>query len=293
MTTGSSVLTLSAEQHYFSVLQQHEMLDQEEEQELARRYRRKKDQTALRRLINGNLRLVVKIAKEFWSRSSVSLLDLIQEGNVGLIRAAKRFDPTRRVKFSYYAAFWIKAYIHKYLMDNYRTVRIGTTQNQRKLFFNLNKTRKRLARKGIEPTPAAIANKLNVPSTDVVEMQKRIDQPDLSLNAPLYTHEGETGEQVNRLRSPEPSAAQRFEKRQLLGLLRTYIRRFKRERLDDREKAILECRLLASQPDTLQVLGDRFGVSRERIRQVERRIIEKLRNYLFDNMPDIRWLATS
>jgi RNA polymerase sigma-32 factor len=150
-----------------------------------------------------------------------------------------------------------------------------------------------LARKGIEPTPAAIVEKLNVSPTEVVEMQKRLDQPDLSLNATMHTHEGESGEQVNRFRSPEPSAAQRFENRQLLGVLHMHIRRFNQERLDEREKAILEGQLLASQPDTLQVLGDRFGVSRERIRPVELRIVEKLRNYLFDTMPDIRWLVTS
>jgi RNA polymerase sigma-32 factor len=244
-------------------------------------------------LVAGNLRLVVKIAKDFWTRSSVSLLDLIQEGNVGLIRAAKRFDPSKKVKFSYYASFWIKAHIYKYLMDNYRTVRVGTTQNQRKLFFNLSKTRSRLVRKGIEPAPEAIAKELDVSVVAVKEMQMRLDQPDLSLNASLQNREQDAGEQMDRFRSSDPTAAERIEKRQLRSLLRKHIRSLKKRDLDDRERAILERRILAPRPETLQTLGDRFSVSRERIRQLEKRIISKLRRSLFSQMPDLRYLASA
>ncbi|MGA6926801.1 MAG: sigma-70 family RNA polymerase sigma factor, partial [Desulfosarcina sp.] len=114
----------STRQVYFRNLQNHKLLDREQEQHLARRFQQTDDQEALRQLIHGNLRLVVKIAKDFWSGSGASFSDLIQEGNVGLILAARKFDPLKKVKFSYYASFWIKAYIHKYLMDNHRTVRI-------------------------------------------------------------------------------------------------------------------------------------------------------------------------
>ena len=289
MDASTNALTQSPRQRYFRDMQNHDLLDRDEEKELARRYRRDNDQEALRRLIKGNLRLVVKIAKEFWTRSGVSLLDLIQEGNVGLIRAAKKFDPAKQTKFSYYAGFWIKAHIHKYLMDNYRTVRVGTTQPQRKLFFNLRKTRSRLSRMGIDPTPGAIARELNVPRKDVIEMQQRMDHPDLSLNAPL--HDRESGEQMDRLRSHSPSAAEKFENRQLRLLVRRSTQRFKKEHLDPREQAILDQRILANRPDTLQTLGKQFGVSRERIRQVEKRIIEKLRKYLFEKLPDMKQVA--
>lgn len=274
---------------YFREMRHHRLLDREEERDLARRYREANDEGALRRLVQGNLRLVVKIAKAFWRRGGVSLMDLIQEGNVGLIHAAKKFDPAKKVKFSYYAGFWIKAYIHKFLMDNYRTVRVGTTQPQRKLFFNLRKTRARLARQGIDPTAEAVAQALKVRPTDVREMQMRLDHPDLSLNAPL--HEPDREEQGDRLRSPASSAAERFERRQLSALVHRNTRRFSDEQLDEREKAILDRRILANRPDTLQTLGDRFGVSRERIRQVEKRIIKKLRTYLFEKMPDMRQMV--
>lgn len=289
MNASANAQELSPRQRYFRDMQHHALLDRDEEIELSRRYRQENDQNALRQLVNGNLRLVVKIAKEFWSRSEVSLLDLIQEGNVGLIRAAKKFDPAKQTKFSYYAAFWIKAHIHKYLMDNYRTVRVGTTQPQRKLFFNLRKTRSRLERKGIDPTPGTIAKELNVPRKDVIEMEQRLDHPDQSLNAPLRGREH--GERLDRLRSLSPSVEEILEKRQLKALVRKNTRQFKETYLDSREKAILERRILANRPDTLQKLGERFGVSRERIRQVEKRIIQKLRRYLFKKLPDMKLVA--
>jgi RNA polymerase sigma-32 factor len=282
METSGDALSLSPRQRYFREMKNYRLLDREEERDLARRYRQENDQTALHRLVTGNLRLVVKIANEFWNPGNASLLDLIQEGNVGLIQAAKKFDPSKQVKFSYYAGFWIKAQIYKFLMDNYRTVRIGTTQSQRKLFFKLRKTRTRLAKMGIEPTPDAIAGHLNVRRKDVLEMQMRLDRPDLSLNAPL--RDSKHGEQLDRFRSLSPSPAQRFEKRELRALLRRNTLQFKEEHLDSREKVILEQRILANRPDTLRSLGIQFGVSRERIRQVEKRIIEKLRQYLSRNL---------
>ena len=290
MESPTNALAISPTQRYFSDMQNHKLLTREEERELSRQFHQEDDQEALSRLITSNLRLVVKIAKEFWTRGNVPLLDLIQEGNLGLIQAAKKFDPSKQVKFSYYAAFWIKAYIHKYLMDNYRTVRIGTTQSQRKLFFNLRKTTTRLTKMGIDPTPDAIAEKLKVNPKDVLEMQMRLNQPDMSLNAPLHDSE-QGGEQVDRFRSPGPSAAKSFERHQLRALVRKNTDQFKEKHLDEREKAILERRILASRPETLQTLGNQFGVSRERIRQVEKRIIEKLRQYLFKHLPDVKQLA--
>ena len=287
MQPSTTARTVSPTKRYFRDMQNHPLLSgREEEKELSRRYHEENDQAALRRLITGNLRLVVKIAKDFWVRGNLPLLDLVQEGNVGLIHAAKKFDPSKQVKFSYYAAFWIKAYINKFMMDNYRTVRIGTTQSQRKLFFNLRKTSARLSQMDIEPTPGTIAKELKVNRKDVLEMQMRLNQPDLSLNAPLQGYE--QGQQVDRFVSPSPSAAERFEKHQINALVRKSTDQFKEKHLNDREKAILERRILANQPDTLRVLGEQFGVSRERIRQVEKRIIEKLRKYMFEKLPDMK-----
>jgi len=285
MNTYSETVPISATTLYFRDLKKYSLLDRNQEKTLAIRFRQRNDQVALSQLIKGNLRLVIKIAKDFfWTANNISFADLIQEGNEGLIRAARKFDPSKQVKFSYYASFWIKAYIHKYLMDNHRSVRIGTTQPQRKLFFNLKKTKAKLAKEGIEPSPEAIAERLNVRRKDVVEMEKRLNQPDLSLNAPLRGHERD--ERIDTMRSPLRSAEEKVGKRQLNALLRERTRQFKKH-LNTREKAILERRILSTKPDTLQTLGNAFGVSRERIRQVERRIIQKLRAFLLDKHKDI------
>ncbi len=286
---AASVQNMSPTQHYFRDMQNHSLLSRAEEKELFRRYHEENDQEAFSRLITGNLRLVVKIAKDFWTRGNVTLLDLIQEGNIGLIQAAKKFDPSKMTKFSYYSAFWIKAYINKYMMDNYRTVRIGTTQSQRKLFFNLRKTRNRLVQMGINPSPGAIAKELKIKRKEVVEMQMRLDRPDLSLNAPL--HADHQSERLDFIHSEEPVTDRKVEKYQFILLVRKITRQFKTKHLDEREKAILERRILSNQPETLQTLGSQFGVSRERIRQVEKRIIEKLKNYLFSQVPDIKQFA--
>ncbi|MFZ0727115.1 MAG: RNA polymerase factor sigma-32 [Desulfobacterales bacterium] len=271
-------------QIYFRDLRQHKLLDREQEKVLARRFRQQNDQEALGQLINGNLRLVVKIAKGFWTGNGVSFTDLIQEGNMGLVQAARKFDPVKKVKFSYYASFWIKAYIHKYLMNNHRSVRIGTTQSQRKLFYNFKKTKTSLMQEGVQPTAEEISKRLNVPIRDVIEMQQRLEHPDISLNDPLRSREHE--EIVDKLISSATAADEKIEEHQLQALVRDNVREFKKQ-LDHREKEILERRILAVQPVTLKVLGNEYGVSRERIRQVESRIIEKFRNYLLKELPDI------
>ncbi|MFZ0610907.1 MAG: RNA polymerase factor sigma-32 [Desulfobacterales bacterium] len=284
MRTLTEVEPSTTAQIYFRDLRQHKLLDREQEKILASRFRQQNDQEALGQLINGNLRLVVKIAKGFWTDNGVSFTDLIQEGNVGLVQAARKFDPLKKVKFSYYASFWIKAYIHKYLMNNHRSVRIGTTQSQRKLFYNFKKTKSSLMQEGIQPTADEISKRLNVPRRDVIEMQQRLEHPDISLNDPLRSREHE--EMVDKLISSATAADEKIEEHQLQALVRENVRQFKKQ-LDPREKEILERRILAVQPVTLKVLGNEYGVSRERIRQVESRIIDKFRNYLLKELPDI------
>jgi RNA polymerase sigma-32 factor len=234
-------------------------------------------------LIKGNLRLVVHIAKGFWRGNQVALPDLIQEGNMGLVKAAEKFDPGKKVKFSYYSSFWIKAYIQKYLMNNHRTVRLGTTQSQRKLYFNLGKISSRLRQNGVAPTDKAIAEQLGVKTKEVVEMRQRMARADMSLNTPMPNRD--KGERIDYLPSFSVPVEEKLETRQLRSMVRESAERF-RKHLNKREKDILARRILSEQPATLEKLGNRHGVSRERIRQVEGKIIDRFRDYLLDRLPD-------
>jgi RNA polymerase sigma-32 factor len=274
----------SMAQIYFRDLRRHKLLDAGREKELARRFRVKKDDQALQKLIKGNLRLVVKIAKGFWTGNGTSFIDLIQEGNMGLVKAARKYDPGKKAKFSHYASFWIKAYMYRYMMDNYRFVRIGKKQSQRKLFYNLKKTKTQLEQEGIEPSPAEIARRLRVPPKDLIEIQQHLENPEVSLNDPVRGRHN--SEKLDLLAETSLSVEEKFETYQLRNLLLDNAREFKKN-LDRRETDILEQRILAEKPKTLKILGDTYGVSRERIRQVESRIIERLRAYLLNEFPDI------
>ena len=284
MTLSIEVEPHTVTQRYFRDLNKYKILDPEKARRLAQRFQQHNDREALGRLVKGNLRLVVKIAKGFWRRNHVTFADLIQEGNLGLVRAAEKFDPRKKVKFSYYATFWIKAYIQKYLMNNHRSVRLGTTQSQRRLFYNLHKTRAKLRRRGIPPTSDAIAEHLEVPEKDVVEMQQRMAAADLSLNAPPASRGPE--ERMDNLVSASNSSEAELEAFQLRSMVRENAGRF-RKHLNAREKDILERRILSEQPVTLAKLGNRHGVSRERIRQVEKKIIDRFRTYLLAKLPDL------
>jgi RNA polymerase sigma-32 factor len=169
---------------YMSETRRYPLLTPEEEKELAVRLVEHGDTAAARRLIEANLRLVVKIAYEY-RRAHRNLLDLVQEGNIGLIQAVGKFDPYRGVKLSTYSGWWIRAYILKYILNNWRLVKIGTTQAQRKLFFNLRKEREKLEQLGFTPTTALLAEKLDVPEKEVIEMERRLAAPEASLDAPL------------------------------------------------------------------------------------------------------------
>lgn len=269
---------------YFNLIKDHELLTRNQEKELADRYRKGHDESAADRLIRANLRLVVKIAKDHHvNPQRVMLGDLIQEGNLGLMQAVRKFDPDKQTKFSYYAAYWIKAYIYKHLMDNYSTIKIGTTQAQRKLFFNLNKTREKLRRQGVEPTPERIARALGVKPAEVKEMSERMAHGDRSLNEPSTTR---TQEQIlDNLKDKSASTEQMVARHQLHLLLNDILSDFKTG-LNQREREIVRRRLLAEEPWTLQRLGEKYGVSRERIRQIESAIIRKLRELIRNRLPD-------
>jgi RNA polymerase sigma-32 factor len=270
---------------YLAEVRQFKLLDRAEEDRLVKLYKESGDPEAAQRLVTSNLRLVVKIAMDFQSHWLNNLLDLIQEGNVGLMQALKKFDPGRGVKFSYYASYWIKAYILKYIMDNWRLVKVGTTQSQRKLFYNLRKERDRIIKEGLTPAPKLLAERLGVGVAEVEEMDMRLSAGrEISLDAPIGPDSDQT--QVSLLPSDSPGADNLLSRLQLSELLRDKLDKF-RQTISARESLILEKRLLAETPVTLQEIGEEFGISRERVRQLEERLQKVLFAFLRREMPDV------
>jgi len=264
---------------YMRETRRYPLLTPEEEKELAVRLVEHGDTRAARRLIEANLRLVVKIAYEY-RRAHKNLLDLVQEGNIGLIQAVSKFDPYRGVKLSSYAAFWIRAYILKFILNNWRLVKIGTTQAQRKLFFNLRKEREKLEQLGFQPTSALLAEKLDVPEKEVIEMERRLAAPEASLDAPLGGGDDDgVRTRLDYLPSedarPDRAVAQSEFSQLLRGKLETFA-----QTLQGREQTIFRERWLTDEPLTLQEIGDRYNVSRERARQLEKRMLDRLKKYL-------------
>jgi len=270
-------------QLYLLEIKDYRLLTREEEVELAVRFQQEKDQQAGYRLVTSNLRLVVKIAMDFSRYWTKSLLDLIQEGNVGLLQAIRKFDPYRGIKFSYYASFWIKAYILKFIMENWKLVKIGTTQTQRKLFFNLAKEKEKLVAQGFSPEPRLLAERLDVKEAEVEEMSQRLGGAELSLNAPI----GDNGRESFSAFLPDPtngvddmiSDAERRET--LLAELQAF-----RGTLTGKELDIFDNRILSETPMTLQELGDRYGISRERVRQIQERIVKNIKTWLNEKIPN-------
>ncbi|MGE4503782.1 MAG: RNA polymerase sigma factor RpoD/SigA [Desulfovibrionaceae bacterium] len=273
----SAVVPRDPLQLYLREISRFPMLQPDEEQDLARRVRDDGDQDAAFRLVSSHLRLVVKIAMDFQRRWMQNALDLIQEGNVGLMKAVGKFDPEKGIKFSYYASFWIKAYILKYIMDNWRMVKIGTTQTQRKLFYNLNKERQRLQALGFNPTQEDLSESLDVSVEDIDEMDQRLSRGDMSLDLPVGENSDAT--RLDFLPSLGPGVEETLESDQISGILLTNLKKIEPD-LNDKEQAILNERLLSDSPVTLRELGERFGVTRERVRQIEARLLEKLKAYL-------------
>jgi RNA polymerase sigma-32 factor len=265
---------------YIHETRRYPLLTREEEHELAVRLVENDDAIAARRLIESNLRLVVKIAYEY-RRAHRNLLDLIQEGNIGLMQAVRKYDPYRGVKLSSYAAWWIRAYILKFILNNWRLVKIGTTQAQRKLFFNLRKEKERLEQLGFHPEPALLAERLDVRERDVIEMENRMGAPEASLDAPLTSPDGEGARTRHDLVAGEDESRPdvRVEQSEFHKLLRDKLEAFAAT-LKGREETIFRERWLTDSPLTLQQIGDRYGVSRERARQLEKRMLTRLRKFL-------------
>ena len=273
---------------YMQEVSRHPVLSREAEHELAVRYAQTGDLDAAYRLVASNLRLVVKIAYEY-RRAAFNVLDLIQEGNVGLMNAVKKYDPFKGVKLSTYAAWWIRAYILRFVMDNWRMVKLGTTQAQRKLFFNLRKEQQKLAAEGFDPGPKLLAERLNVSEREIEEMDRRLGGDEFSIDVPMSSEEG-SATYGDRLALPAPAADEELANEELKRVLREELAEFAKT-LEGKERFIFEKRMMSDEPLTLQEIGDQFGVSRERARQIEAKLVGKLRARMQERMPDFAALT--
>jgi RNA polymerase sigma-32 factor len=267
---------------YLMEIRKFSLLPREEEMKLAKRWWDERDRLAAYRLVVSNLRLVVKIAFEY-QRAYTNLLDLIQEGNLGLMQAVKKFDPYREVKLSSYASWWIRAYILKFIIDNWSLVKVGTTQAQRKLFFRLKKEKGRLEALGFNPGPKLLASALDVRKEEVSEMDQRLEGRDLSLNSPLEEDTRQT--YLDMLPAGEILEDQVADL-QFKEIFGQKIQEFSLA-LKGKESFLLENRLMAENPLTLQEAGDRLHISRERARQIEKMVLEKLKVFLKEKFPDL------
>ncbi len=268
------------------------LLKPEEEHELAVRFRDTHDKQAAFKLISSHLRLVVKIAMDFQRRWMQNVLDLVQEGNVGLIHALYKFDPDKGIKFSYYSSFWIKAYILKFIMDNFRMVKIGTTQVQRKLFFNLNRERQKLVAQGFNPDAEMLSKHLGVSKNDILEMEQRLSSSDVSLNVPV-SDESDSASRMDFLPALEPGIEERIADSEISDMLHEKLKTLL-PKLSEKELYILNNRLFTDSPETLREIGERYHITRERVRQLEIRLLEKIKKHLAGDIKDFseEWIQS-
>ena len=280
-SAGASLAARDPLRAYMNEVSAYDLLTPEEEKDLAIRFRDGGDQEAAYRMVTANLRLVAKIAFKY-RRFYKNVLDLIQEGNIGLMKAVQKFDPYRGVRLSTYARYWIQAYIMYFLLANHRMVKVGTTQAKRKLFYNLTKETKRLRDLGFDPTPQRIAESLDVDVKDVIEMKQRLSAPDASLDAPVG---GEDGRPLgDTFAAPGDRPDDEVADAEMLSMVTGAMRAYGETITNERERVIWFERLMAEDPLTLQEIGDRFGVTRERARQIEAKLKKKLKAYLLDTL---------
>jgi len=266
---------------YMAEVSRYDLLTVEEEVDLAERYQQHGDPEAAYKLVTANLRLVAKIAFKY-RRYYKNVLDLIQEGNIGLMKAVQKFDPSRGVRLSTYARYWIQAYVMYFLLANHRIVKVGTTQAKRKLFYNLNKETRRLRQMGFDPTPERIAESLDVEVKDVIEMKQRLGSPDASLDQPMGQEDDRTLGQTIPSRGPDPD--DEVGEAEMMHLVTGAMRSFGETIENPREQIIWNQRLMSEDPLTLEEVGQQFGVTRERVRQIEARMKQRLKAHLLSEL---------
>jgi RNA polymerase sigma-32 factor len=266
---------------YLREIRQYEGLSEEEEHALAVKYTETGDLQAAYRLTTAHLMMVVRIAMTF-KREWNTMMDLVQEGNVGLMKAVKNFDPFRGVRLSTYATWWIRSYMLKYILDNWRLVRVGTTNVRRKLLFNLKKEKEKLEREGFAPTTKLLAERFGVDEEEVIDVDASLGAADVAMDAPLSADSTQTpADTLGHDQTPEQHAiAEMFRE-----TLREKIEAFK-DNLKPIEEEILEDRVLSESPLSLQEIGDRHGITREAIRQSEQRLLKKFKAYIEEHLPE-------
>jgi RNA polymerase sigma-32 factor len=281
---AKALVTFDPLQRYLAEIRRFALLSREEEHRLAVDYKEYGNVEAAYKLVTANLRLVVMIAREY-QKAFKNLLDLIQEGNMGLMEAVKNFDPYRGVRFPSYAVWWIRAYMIRHIMNDWRMVKIGTTQAQRKLFFNLQKEKEKLEAEGLTPGPKLLAQRLNVKEDEVVEMEQRLASRDLSVDMPMGDDEEAT--LLHFLPDQKDSPEEQIAETQYQQLLREKMEQFAGA-LKDKELVIFRERLLNEEPLTLREIGEKYDISRERVRQIEERVKRKLKAFLSKELKDVR-----
>lgn len=271
---------------YLAEVRRYPLLSPEEERKLAIQYQEEDDKEAGRRLITSNLRLVVKMAFKYHSQWS-NVLDLIQQGNIGLLQALKKYDPfnSTHTRFSSYAAYWIRSCIYNYIKDNYRIVRLGSTRHGRKLFDNLRKEREHLLAQGITPSTKALSESLDIPEEEIIIFSQHFNNPVLSLDSKNGDDDSRPLEETIASASIDDPEEENINK-ELSNRIRSHLARFAEKISDEREKIIWNKRLMSDSPTSLKELGEGFGVSKERVRQIESKLKSKLRVYLEDEFGD-------
>jgi RNA polymerase sigma-32 factor len=267
---------------YLAEVRKYPFLSKDEELRLVKEFQTTGNRDAAIKLILSNLRVSVALAREYL-HGGVDMLDLIQEGNVGLMQAIRKFDPAKGVRFYSYAAWWVRAYILRYLLNNYRLVKIGTTQDQRKLFYNLNKEKRNLERQGFVTDSKLLADRLQVREREVIEMEQRLGGWDVSLDQPLGQDHEDT--LMDILPSQIVPTDEALAETELRELFRRKLAAFAAT-LDERYADILRNRILSENPITLDDIGRKYNISRERARQLEEKIIKRLREYMKKEIKD-------
>ena len=283
----TELVPTTALDRYLVEVRRYPFLSKEEELQLFHEYRMTGSRDAAVKLILSNLRVSVAIAKEY-AHTGADQMDLIQEGNVGLMQAMKKFDVSRNVRFYAYAAWWVRAYILRYLLQSHRLVKIGTTQEQRKLFYNLKKEKAKLEREGFVPDAKLIADRLQVRERDVLEMDQRLGSWELSLDQPI-SKDKEEGTFLDLLPAPAQRTDDALAQKELMLLFRKKLGEFSKT-LDERDEDILRNRLLSETPLTLEEIGRKYSITKERSRQLEARIIKRLRDFMKTELKDFEAL---